>query len=121
VRERSARSNAVRYLVSVIALIVFPVFVVVSIIMEAVALRRGRQRIDRWASENHYQLQAVRRRWLRTGPWGFWFNGKTSRIFEVVVTDSVGGTRTVFAKVRGGFGGFVADVIDMRWVPATAG
>jgi hypothetical protein len=51
-----------RYLVTQLALRLIPLLVVASVVAEFVAVRRGQGRIDRWASQNHYQVQSVTRK-----------------------------------------------------------
>jgi hypothetical protein len=99
-----------------VALVVFPLFILAAAAMEVLGTRRSRSRLQRWTADNHLRTQSVRRRLLPPGPWT-WANARSSRFYEITVTDSQGGTRRGFARVSGGLGGVAADVIDVKWQP----
>jgi hypothetical protein len=100
----------------VIGLVVVLVFVAAVLVMEVLVRGRCLRRIESWAAANRFQIRSVKRRWFSVGAWGFWTWGGSRRYFDVTVTDKSGATRVGTAKIHGGFGGVVADVIDVRWV-----
>jgi len=104
-------------LFDVLVPIVFTGWVVLLLALELTAVRRGHQRVERWASAASYQVQSVVLRRVRTGPFGYLFNGASNRIFEVVITAPSKEPRIAFLKVSGGLFGLAADKVEVRWVP----
>jgi hypothetical protein len=96
-------------------LIVFLTAVAIVVLLESMAMRRCRTRISTWASQNRLIVTSMKRLWFSSGRWGFWAGGRSRRYFDLIVTDRAGMTRAATAKIYGGFGGYVADVIDVRW------
>jgi len=99
-----------------IAFVIVPVATAV-VFGEVVAGRRCLRRIEQWAAVNHFQVESVERLWVSTGAWGVWraAGGRSRRYFNVTITDEAGSTRSGTAKIYGGIGGLVADLIDVRW------
>ena len=91
-----------------------PVFFGVAIGLEFMAMHRCRYRIDQWALATGVQLREARRLWFSAGNWGLWTSG-SARYFNVTVADRTGIPQTGTAKVFGGFGGYAADEIEVRW------
>ena len=96
---------------------IFVAWLVLLVTMDFRTVRRGREQVERWAAAMSYQTQSVKRRWVPTGPWGYWYQGPASRVFEVVITEPSGETRTAFVRVSGGLFGLVADDFEWRWGP----
>jgi hypothetical protein len=99
----------------VIALVIIPVFIVASVAMEVVAMRRCRSRIEQWATHNRFQIASVKRLWLSRGSWGIWSGAWSRRYFNIAVSDRTGSQHTGTAKIFGGFGGIAANEIEVRW------
>ncbi|MGO8873388.1 MAG: hypothetical protein ACLQPH_18695 [Acidimicrobiales bacterium] len=98
-----------------IALVVIPLFIVLSLAFELVAGRRSTTRIQTWASDNRYQVESVHRLWFSTGQWGRLAGGRSRRYFDVVVRDFADSTRSGTVRVSGGVGGLIADSIEVKW------
>jgi hypothetical protein len=97
----------------VIAYLIFAVFVIASIAVEFVASRRSHKCVEDWAHVSGMKIHAIRRRWLFLGPWQ-WRTGRWSRVYVMSISDREGKERQAFAKVGGGFGGLIADDIQVR-------
>ena len=98
-----------------IGFVVLPLFVLVAIGMEVIAMRRCAARIDTWASINGVKVTSAKRLWLSTGTWSGWAGGRNRRYFNLTVDGPSGSTRSGTAKIWGGFGGVLADEIEVRW------
>ncbi len=100
------------------AAILVPLFILASVTLEIVASRRCRHRIQEWAAVEGGQVESVKRLWFESGTsamWGIWTGGRNRRYFNITVSDRTGSKRTGTAKVYGGFGGVVADEIEVSW------
>lgn len=83
--------------------------------MEGWAGRRCLKRIHQWAADNHFGLGTVKRSWFSTGSWGARSGSLSHRLFDVVVTDETGTSRSGMVRMSGGLGGLVANVLEVRW------
>ena len=94
--------------------VIFAALVVGSVALEFVANARCHQCINDWAMASRVTIVSIKRRWLLLGPWQ-WRASGWSRVFAVSIGDGRGPPREAFAKVGGGFGGFLsADDIQVR-------
>jgi hypothetical protein len=98
-----------------IAFVILPAFLVISVATELVARRRCQSHLQVWMTDNHLELKSTSRMWLpTTGPFK-WSEGRSHRVFRVNATDADGHARQGFARVGGGMGGVAADIIEVRW------
>ena len=99
----------------VLGLAFFVLFMLSGVGLEFIATRRCRRRIDEWVTTQGLRTQSVTRRWFPvSGPWA-WSGGRSHRVFGLTATDAQGQSRQGFARIGGGWGGIVADEIDVRW------
>ena len=83
---------------------------------ELVTNRRCRATIEQWAHDNGVSVGSVRRLWLWAKAWGLRTEGRNGRFFNVTVIEPAGAVRRAQAKVYGGFGGYGASEIQVRWL-----
>jgi hypothetical protein len=97
----------------VVGYIALSVLLGVSLALEPIAISRCRRTIRDWAAVSGLQLTSVTRRWVALGPYR-WRGSRWSRVFAVEALDHSGVRRVGFARVSGGFGGLVADEVEVR-------
>jgi len=75
---------------------------------------RARNLLNRWASDNGYQIMESEFCWFRRGPF-FWTSSKGQMIYHVVVRTSDGHSRRGWVRCGGFVWGLLQDKVEERW------
>jgi len=77
-------------------------------------IRRSQQLLQKWATENGYQLvQAQARPFPIRSP--FSWSSKNQRVYQVVVQDEQGNERGGWLRLGGYSSGLLSDQVEVRW------
>ena len=95
----------------------FPIVVaVITVAIGALAwhFSRSRSLLEKWATENGYQILHSEYRNLFRGPF-FWTSSKGQTVYYVRVRDGEGNVRTGWVRCGSWWFGLMSDKTEVRW------
>ena len=89
-------------------------FIIFGLVMTAWTFSRSREILEKWASDNGYQLIKSEFRWLRRGPF-FWSSSKGQTIYYVTVQSPDGQIKCGWVRCGGFFWGILQQKAQVKW------